>query len=322
VPPVVHEVLRSPGQPLDLKTRGFMESRFGHDFSQVRVHTDGKAAESAASVYASAYTVGDHLVFNQAKYSPNTYDGRQLIAHELTHVVQQSSGTALPPGELRIGGTDTPYERAADNTSSRIMRQNPGPVSARDVPTLASTAILQRQPNLGGPPPTTGGLDLTVDLDRGSVSVTVSGPSNTPVVPKPTIGLRRDASGQYHMLIGGKDKTVTLDEIPGMLRKAMGATSGAAGASKRFRIPTCSQLRLSGKERMPRFMTFEQYKIQQRLWHGPVNPLGGETWLELTESIFDALIDLCSITITAPPRESPEYNDAPQRTLPEGSAYA
>ncbi len=63
VPPIVHEVLRSPGQPLDPATRGFMEPRFGHDFSQVRVHTDAKATESARALDALAYTVGQNIVF-------------------------------------------------------------------------------------------------------------------------------------------------------------------------------------------------------------------------------------------------------------------
>ena len=89
IPPIVHEVLNSPGQPLDQATRGFMEPRFGHDFSQVRVHTDGKAAESAQSVNALAYTVGLNVVFNTGKYAPKTFIGRQTLAHELTHVLQQ-----------------------------------------------------------------------------------------------------------------------------------------------------------------------------------------------------------------------------------------
>ena len=90
----VHEALRSPGQPLDAETRAFMEPRFGHDFSQVRVHADTKAAESAQSVNALAYTVGRDVVFQSGAYSPSTYAGRQLVAHELTHVVQQ--GRVLP----------------------------------------------------------------------------------------------------------------------------------------------------------------------------------------------------------------------------------
>lgn len=69
-PPIVHEVLRSPGQPLDPTTRAFMEPRFGHDFSQVRVHTDAKAAESARAVDALAYTVGRDVVFGAGNYLP------------------------------------------------------------------------------------------------------------------------------------------------------------------------------------------------------------------------------------------------------------
>ena len=321
-PPIVHEVLRSPGEALDAPTRSLMESRFGRDFSQVRVHSDERAAESARSVNAAAYTVGDNVVFNSGQYASKTYEGRKLLAHELTHVVQQTSGTTQAAGDLRVGESDSSQERAADNTSSWIMQQSHEPTGARLLSDSAGRAILQRQSSQPGPPPTIGGLDLTVDLERGSVSVSVSGPSNTPVIPKPTIGLRRDASGQYHVLIGGKDKVVTLDEIPWMLRKAVGAGSGTAQAAKNFRIPTCHQLQLSGKERMPRFMNFEQYKLQQRIWHGQVNPLGGEVWLELAKSIFDALIELCSLTMRAPPREAPEYNDAPNRTLPKGRPYA
>ncbi|MBP8950302.1 MAG: DUF4157 domain-containing protein, partial [Candidatus Promineofilum sp.] len=85
-PPIVHDVLRSPGRPLDDATRGFMESRFNHDFSGVRVHTDGRAAESARAVNALAYTVGNHVAFDVGQFAPTTSAGRGLLAHELTHV--------------------------------------------------------------------------------------------------------------------------------------------------------------------------------------------------------------------------------------------
>jgi outer membrane protein OmpA-like peptidoglycan-associated protein len=91
VPPIVPEVLRSAGQPLDAETRAFMEPRFVHDFSKVRVHTDLKAAESTQAVNALAYTVGHNVVFDRGKYAPQTNEGQELIAHELTHVVQQSA---------------------------------------------------------------------------------------------------------------------------------------------------------------------------------------------------------------------------------------
>jgi len=89
MPPIVHEVLRSPGQPLDPATRAFMEPRFGHDFSQVRVHNDARAAESARAVNAQAYTVGRDVVFGTGRYALQTGDGRKLMAHEMAHVVQQ-----------------------------------------------------------------------------------------------------------------------------------------------------------------------------------------------------------------------------------------
>jgi hypothetical protein len=88
-PPLVYNVLQSPGQPLDSGARAFMEARFGHNFSQVRVHTDAQAAESARAVNALAYTAGQDIVFGSGQYAPNEREGQRLLAHELTHVVQQ-----------------------------------------------------------------------------------------------------------------------------------------------------------------------------------------------------------------------------------------
>lgn len=93
-PPSVHSALRSPGSPLDATTREFMESRFGRDFGRVRVHTDREAADSAGSVSARAYTVGNHIVFGRGEYAPASSAGRHLLAHELTHVLQQRGAGA------------------------------------------------------------------------------------------------------------------------------------------------------------------------------------------------------------------------------------
>jgi Domain of unknown function (DUF4157)/Protein of unknown function (DUF3238) len=115
VPPIVHEVLRSPGQPLDRETRTFMEPRFGHDFSRVHVHTDAPAGESARAIGASAYTMGSDLVFAEGKYSPSSAEGRRLIAHELTHVVQQRAG-AKSAGQR----SEEPAEHEAEAVARRI----------------------------------------------------------------------------------------------------------------------------------------------------------------------------------------------------------
>lgn len=96
VPLIVHEALQSPGQPLDAEIRGSMEPSFEHDFSKVRVHTDEKAAESAEVVNAQAYTAGQEVVFGEKQYAPDTREGKELLAHELTHVVQQEAGVPGP----------------------------------------------------------------------------------------------------------------------------------------------------------------------------------------------------------------------------------
>lgn len=89
-PASLSAVLQAPGKPLPLGTRRFMETRFGHDFSTVRVHTGAQAAQSAADMSAVAYTIGPEVVFNSGRYSPESTAGRNILAHELAHVLQQS----------------------------------------------------------------------------------------------------------------------------------------------------------------------------------------------------------------------------------------
>jgi peptidoglycan hydrolase-like protein with peptidoglycan-binding domain len=141
VPPIVHHVLRSSGRPLDEGTRQDMENRFGHDFSQVRVHTDEKAARSAQAVEAQAYTVGRNIVFGERQYSPATAGGQRLLAHELTHTLQQTGVSSQP--SLTIGRVDDPYEREAEQVSARVVNGQ----SAQ--PAGTSSAHLQRRLNDG-----------------------------------------------------------------------------------------------------------------------------------------------------------------------------
>lgn len=125
IPPIVHEVLRSPGSPLDQGTRAFMEPRFGHDFGQVRVHSDARAADSAQTVNALAYTVGRDIVFAPGRYTPGTGDGRRLLAHELTHVVQQNHADSLAVQAEGIAPVDHPSEREADQVAEWVMADQP-----------------------------------------------------------------------------------------------------------------------------------------------------------------------------------------------------
>lgn len=121
VPEVVNDVLRSSGQMLDASTRSFMEPRFGHDFSHVRVHTDAQAAESAQAVNALAYTVGNDIVLGSGQYAPQTNAGRRLLAHELTHVVQQhQQGASAQVQAMAIEEETSPAEAEAERVSRDI----------------------------------------------------------------------------------------------------------------------------------------------------------------------------------------------------------
>jgi len=125
VPPIVHEVLRSPGQPLAPATRVFMEPRFGHDFSQVRVHTDAQAGESVQAVNALAYTVGRNVVFGPGQYVPHSNAGRRLIAHELTHVVQQEVSSTNIRNRLEITHPNDAVEHEANWAAESIVYGQP-----------------------------------------------------------------------------------------------------------------------------------------------------------------------------------------------------
>jgi len=138
-------MLRSPGQPLDAGTRAYMESRFGHDFAQVRVHTDTLAAESARMVDAIAYTIGRDVFFDARQYAPSTTAGRRLLAHELTHVVQQAG--AAETGGLRIGEAGDSFEREAANTAREVTSTT---AEGARVPEQRLASVLQRQPAPGG----------------------------------------------------------------------------------------------------------------------------------------------------------------------------
>ena len=144
-PSLVKNVVGSGGgAPLDTDTKGFMESRLGADFGDVRVHTDGAASESARSVQAHAYTVGTDVVFQSGKYAPENDSGKRMLAHELTHVVQQRSGpVAGTPAEggIKISHPSDSFEQAAESSADRVMSAQPvGPAAASPAP-----ASVQRQ---------------------------------------------------------------------------------------------------------------------------------------------------------------------------------
>ncbi len=139
--PVVQEVLRSAGQPLDAQTRAFMEPRFGHDFSHVRVHTDAKASESAHAMNALAYTVGQHIVFASSPFAPRTPSGEHLLRHELVHAIQQRDSSPLAGSEsLEVGPANDRWEAEAEKNAN-----SPNGLAARPTPIHGAAKRLQFQ---------------------------------------------------------------------------------------------------------------------------------------------------------------------------------
>lgn len=131
----VADVVGKGGEPLDGQTRGFMESRMGADFGDVRVHTGSTAAKSASAVNAHAYTVGTDIAFQDGAYQPGTDAGRHTLAHELTHVVQQRSGPVegTPSGAgVSISSPSDRFERAASDNADRVMSSPPVQREAED----------------------------------------------------------------------------------------------------------------------------------------------------------------------------------------------
>ncbi|HYH79031.1 MAG TPA: DUF4157 domain-containing protein [Longimicrobium sp.] len=195
-PAIVHDVLRAPGAPLDAGVRAAMEPRFGHSFADVRVHADGRAAESAAAVGAHAYAVGRDVVFGAGRYAPSSRDGRRLIAHELAHVVQQSGAGTAMQASLEVGRSDAPEERAADAAADAVMRGDTAPALG-----AAPLAVSREDGDGGTPVPTPapaadGGVPDAGTQDAGATATAPAtcAPNKTGTLSKVSWG---ETSGLY-----------------------------------------------------------------------------------------------------------------------------
>jgi hypothetical protein len=191
----IESVVNSGGQPLSDATRAFMEPRFGHSFGDVRVHADSEAARSAALVQARAYTLGSNIVFGAGQFAPETNDGRRLLAHELTHVIQQT--TAAPDAE--------------NATTQRAIQRDPNASIAPPTPApMSTTPPAPAPPGPAGPgsaPPTLGGSSATAHQGSAqSVRVTVStGPD-----PEYTSNSRNSGSGTITLSANAEETYASL----------------------------------------------------------------------------------------------------------------
>ena len=133
------KLTHAPGKPLDSTGRIFMESLFQHDFSSVRVHDDAGAAESAKTLEAFAYTAGNDIVFDTGRYSPGSTEGQALLAHELTHVVQQQTGRVPLRGNSTVVSDSPVHEREAAQMAATATLINRSERSGRTQDTASRT---------------------------------------------------------------------------------------------------------------------------------------------------------------------------------------
>jgi hypothetical protein len=209
-PAIVHDVLRTSGRPIPADVQHDMEVLLGHDFADVRVHTDERASASAEAVAAHAYTVGRHVVFATGRFDPGSAQGRRLLAHELTHAASHPPGVPTPSGDLRISTPTDAAERYAVNVSEGSV-----------APAVAPTAPLGLFRQGGGPGAVTG---VTVNHRKVTVPP-VSGLSfsatKTPA----------NASGVTLSVVGDNatiDAGTTIDNSTGAITVAAAQTGGSA----------------------------------------------------------------------------------------------
>jgi Domain of unknown function (DUF4157) len=242
-PPLVSEVLRSPGRPLDRSTSNFMESRFGYDFSHVRVHTDSRAASSARAIDARAYTLGTHVVFAKGQFEPSSSDGRRLLAHELTHVVQQTPARVPPAGADSGGSVASPD--LSSRSDSGVASAKPSLVYDFRQPTDSQEAGGGPSVRRAGPPPPFGSSSrqLSVNIGRASQGLVQRDKPD----PKPFVGCTPDNTlvdkPVNELAIAVKFAANLVDSALAAIERNDGSANYKVALAKHFRSPSFSDLK-------------------------------------------------------------------------------
>lgn len=209
-PAIVQEVLRGPSRPIPTDLRLDMETLLGHDFADVRVHTDEHAGASAKAVAALAYTVGRHIVFSTGHFDPGSPQGRKLLAHELTHTVNHPPGAPTPSGDLRVSSPGEMAERYAVSVSNGTI----SPVVAPAV-----------QPGLFRTPDDLVQLTgVTVNHDRVTVPPVPGLSFMATKIPTDASGVTLSVVGDNATIPNG----TTINNTTGAITVAAGQTGGSA----------------------------------------------------------------------------------------------
>ncbi len=194
--PAVQRVIAQQGESLDQQIRPEMGSRFGYNFANVRVHHDSAAAESARAVHARAYTVGQHIVFGRGKFAPTTSAGRELLAHELAHTVQQRSrAPSLSPANTAVEQAATSAGRDIAQ-GNRVRRELPASrIGLARAPVVEEEEDEKKSPSAGNP----GGGLSDADLERLAEADPISVSDSPPSIPQTDNATKAEpgAQGQF-----------------------------------------------------------------------------------------------------------------------------
>lgn len=279
-PEIVHEVLRTQGRPLPADVRHDIGAQLGHDFADVRIHTDELAGASAEAVAAQAYTVGRHIVFAPGRFDPGSATGRRLLAHELTHAASHPPGMPTPSGDLRISTPSEAAERHAVSVSEGLVAPAAPP---------AAPPGLFRQP--AGLVALTG---LTVNHARVTVPPEAGLSFSATKTPANASGVTLSVAGDNATIAAG----TTVNNTTGAITVAAGQTGGSAHveASQNATAPDGSTLVSTSPATAPFNFTAIPSGITStsaspagsanmyggEFTHTFTSPAGGQTALELS----------------------------------------
>jgi hypothetical protein len=286
----------SAAQPLDPGTRRFMESRFGRDLADVRVHTDRPAAESASALGADAYTSGRDVYFAAGKYAPETAEGQHLLAHELAHTVQQADGrtpeavAARASDGLIVGRPDDPMEEEAERAADAITSGVAGPaaVSADHTP-----AVRRQEAPAPEAKKDEGVLNYLSRkaLEGAEATINYLAPGVVPLLRGIGAYLTEKITAGIDTLFGGLVTLVQKEGVVGALESLVGkALGGITGALGQLASGACQGLVAAASALLDLAKTFVGQQIEGlRRAAGAVGDFFEEAWAWLGLPDFEAI---------------------------------
>jgi hypothetical protein len=279
-----------------------MQRRLGHDFRQVRIHTDEGAARAAAAIGARAFAVGRHIAFAQGEFHPQLSEGRRVLAHELAHVMEAGrdpdDAKQQGRGTVTVSPLNSAPERDASARAAAAVNDVPagGPSRRAAVSSSGTAGSIQRLPRSSQDQR----LDAYLD-ERGRLEIIPAGPMDAGRA-EPAFELRPAEAGATVVGPGrhGPEHRLGPDELPGPLRSPLQeAARGMTPARQVFHLPGCAELSVPGAAR---FLTFDEYSAGLRSDPG---------MLPLPRALFEITVARCGRPVELTPGTAPPEHASP-----------